>query len=547
MENVTNLLYYGDNLDILRRHVKDETVDLVYLDPPFNSNATYNVLFAEKNGSKAASQIQAFTDTWTWTQESESIFAEIVTSGGRVADCLQAFRKFLGECDMLAYLVMMAPRLVELRRVMKQTASIYLHCDPTASHYLKMLMDAVFGSINFRNEIIWKRTFAHGNVSRNYGSITDSILFFSKTNEYKWNQPIKALSEEEINRKYPFEDPDGRRWQSVTLRNPGRRPNLHYPYTASNGITYLPHPNGWSCNQERMQKYDQEGRLHFPNKQDGALRLKMYADESPGERLQNIWDDIPPISANAQERLGYPTQKPQALLERIISASSSPDDIIFDPFCGCGTTIAAAQSLGRPWIGIDITQLAITLIKRRLKDSFGEDVGFMVIGEPVSLPDAQRLAESDPYQFQCWALGLVGARPAEIKKGADKGIDGRIIFEGDKAGVFENVILSVKAGKTGSAHVRDLKGVLDREKAAIGVFISMQEPTSHMVTEAVTAGFYESAFWGKKYPKIQLLTVAELLAGKKIEMPPIRQVGATFKKAPRVVQEREDKQGKLQL
>ncbi len=281
----------------------------------------------------------------------------------------------------------------------------------------------------------------------------------------------------------------------------------------------------------------------------------------PGVPLQDIWTDIGPIGAQAAERLGYPTQKPEALLERIIVSSSNAGDVVLDPFCGCGTTIAAAQKLNRRWIGIDITHLAITLIKQRLKDSFGiepageralvakdqtsrvaetrADYGeptkrpFVVLGEPVSVPDAVELAASDPYQFQWWALGLVGARPVEGKKGADKGIDGRIVFQGDKKGTFESIILSVKAGKTGPAHVRDLRGVLDREKAAIGVLISMQEPSSPMKTEAATVGFFESDAWGK-FPRLQLLTVAELLAGKKIDMPPIRQVGATFKKAPKV-------------
>jgi len=287
----------------------------------------------------------------------------------------------------------------------------------------------------------------------------------------------------------------------------------------------------WRCPVETMKKHDADGRLHFTNK--GGIRIKRYLEEMKGIPLQDVWTDIFPINSQAAERLGYPTQKPVALLERIISASSNPGDVVLDPFCGCGTTIAAAQKLGRPWIGIDITHLAINLIKVRLKDSFGESAKFKVLGEPVSVPDAERLAESDPYQFQWWALGLVGARPVEQKKGADKGIDGRIIFEGDKKGVFESVILSVKAGKTGSAHVRDLKGVLEREKAAIGVLISMQEPTKDMKIEAATAGFYESSLWNKKYPKIQLLTVAELLSGKTVEMPPIRQISATFKKAPK--------------
>lgn len=526
-----NTLYYGDNLDILRRYIPDESVDLVYLDPPFKSNQNYNVLFKEQNGSRAASQIRAFEDTWTWSSDDEELFADLVTRGDRVADCLRAFRTFLGPCDMLAYLVMMAPRMVELRRVMKPASSIYLHCDDVASHYLKILMDAVFGPVNFRNQIIWKRTFAHGNVTRNFGCVTDMLLFYSKGTSYIWNQPFKVLSKEEEKKKYPCLEPDGRRWQSVTLRNPGHRPNLHFPFTASNGVTYQPHPNGWSCNLERLEKYDREGRLHFPTTPDGALRLKMYADESPGERLQNIWIDIPPIAALAAERLGYPTQKPEALLERILLASSNEGDMVLDPFCGCGTTIAVAHKLSRRWIGIDITHLAITLMKTRLNDAFGNQVSYKVIGEPVSIPDAAALAESNPYQFQWWALGLVSARPVEQKKGADKGIDGKIIFQGDKPGQFEMVIISVKAGHVTANHVRDLRGVVDREKAAIGVLISMEDPTKPMQTEAITAGFFESKTWGRKYPKVQLLTVAELLAGKKIEMPPIRQVGATFKKA----------------
>jgi DNA modification methylase len=489
-----NTLYYGDNLDILRRYVKDESVDLVYLDPPFNSNTNYNVLFAEKDGSKAASQIQAFTDTWTWTQESESVFAEIVTAGGKVSDCLQAFRTFLGECDMLAYLVMMAPRLVELRRVLKPTGSIYLHCDPTASHYLKLVMDAVFGARRFRNEIIWHYSGWNKKLKASFESRTDILLFYGKGTEdeqtfHSWARP----------------------WSSTEEYVKVRKQKVHT---------------------------DETGRDYVLSDAGGGKRVGRYLDEAMavGAYGDNVWN-IDKINNSSKERLGYPTQKPEALLERIITASSNPGDVVLDPFCGCGTTIAAAQKLGRPWIGIDITHLAINLIKVRLKDAFGESAAFKTIGEPVSVPDAERLAESDPYQFQWWALGLVGARPVEQKKGADKGIDGRIIFQGDKPGTFENVILSVKAGKTGSAHVRDLKGVLEREKAAIGVLISMLKPPAQMKTEAVTAGFYESSLWGKKYPKVQLLTVAELLAGKKIEMPPIMQVQATFKKAPKARQQ----------
>ena len=534
-----NLLYYGDNLDVMKRHIKDEFVDLVYLDPPFKSNANYNVLFAEKDGSKAASQIRAFTDTWTWDQEDEAVFAELVTTDGKVADVLQAFHGFLGPCDLLAYLVMMAPRLVELRRVMKPTASIYLHCDPTASHYLKMLMDAIFGPENFRNEIVWQRTNAHNMRTKGYARVNDTLLFFSKSEDFLLNKQYTDYGPEQMKRFKP--DETGRLYKAENLTFSTVNPSRQFEWRGSK-----PPPNrSWGASIEQLEKMYAEGRILL--KRDGTPRLdgwKIYIDETKGKPLTTNWTDIPRISNTAAERLGYPTQKPEALLERIITASSNPGNIVLDPFCGCGTAVAVAQKLGRPWIGIDITYLAITLIKARLKDSFGDAVTFKTIGEPVSLPDAKQLAESDPYQFQWWALGLVRARPVEQKKGADKGIDGRIIFQGDERGSFETVIISVKAGHVTSNHVRDLKGVLDREKAAIGVLISMQEPTAPMRTEAVTAGFYEPGTWGQKYekwgqkyPKIQLLTVAELLAGKKIEMPPIRQVGATFKKAPKVTEQ----------
>ena len=265
MQMDKNTLYYGDNLKVLPS-IADESVDLIYLDPPFNSNADYNVLFKEKDGTQAAAQIKAFGDTWHWDQLASRTYQEVVEAGGRVSEVMQAFHRFLGGNDLLAYLSMMAPRLVELRRVLKQTGSIYLHCDPTASHYLKMLMDGVFGPENFRNEIVWKRTTAHSNVYRAYGDITDVLLFFSRASEFKWNQQYKTFDQAELERRFPNVDSDGRRWRSENMRNPGIRPNLHYPYTASNGITYQPHPHGWTTSLERMKELDKQGRLHFPAK-----------------------------------------------------------------------------------------------------------------------------------------------------------------------------------------------------------------------------------------------------------------------------------------
>jgi site-specific DNA-methyltransferase (adenine-specific) len=528
-----NQLYYGDNLEVLKMYVRDESVDLVYLDPPFNSRQDYNVLFAEKDGSQSSSQIHAFEDTWEWNIDAQRAYESIVEQGGRVADALRAFKTFLFNTDMMAYLAMMAPRLVELRRVLKETGSIYLHCDPTASHYLKILMDAVFGPQNFGNEITWKRTFAHGNVGRNFASVSDILLWYTKGPKYTWNQPFVPLNEGYVDAYYKFADPDGRRWRSVTLRNPGIRPNLQYPYTALNGVTYKHHPNGWVWTQERMHKADEDGRLLYPRKPEGALMMKQYLDESKGVRLANIWDDIGPIGAQAQERLGYPTQKPEALLERIIKASSNEGDVVLDPFCGCGTTVQVAQRLNRRWIGIDITHLAIGLIKKRLSDAFGHEIKqtYDVVGEPTDYQGAAALAAEDKYQFQWWALGQVGARPADQKKGADRGIDGRLYFHDDDSGQSKQIVFSVKAGGVSVPQIRDLVGVLTREKAEIGVFLTFDPPTKPMLKEAAEAGFYKSTD-GTTYPKLQILTVQQILDGKQPEYP-LHRRDATFKKAPR--------------
>jgi DNA modification methylase len=545
-----NVLYYGDNLDIMRRYVPDESVDLVYADPPFKSDQNYNVLFAEKDGSRAASQIRAFDDTWSWDSEDEGVFRDIVTGGGKVADALQAFHRFIGPCDMLSYLVMMVPRLMECHRVLKPTGSMYLHCDPAASHYLKMLMDSTFGPQNFRNEIIWERTTGR-KAGCQYGRVHDVVLFYSKAANMTWNAPTVPQDEATAKGHDMMQDAGGV-YRVSDLTGAGQGPARRF------GDREIAPPPGrhWQFDQAGIDDLMQKGRVVFSR--GGKPRLKTYVKDLPGVSVRDIWTDVEPINAAAAERLGYPTQKPEALLERIIRASSNEGDVVMDPFCGCGTAVVVAHRLNRRWIGIDITHLAITLMKQRLEDAFGIEPsvsvakpepgkvqeggaeygdptkrGFRVVGEPVSAPDAAALAASDPYQFQWWALGLVGARPVEGKKGADKGIDGKIVFQGDSAMKFESVIISVKAGSTGVAHVRDLRGVVEREKAAIGVLITMQDHTGPMHDEAVTAGLYESATWGRRYPKIQLLTVADLLAGKQIEMPPVKQVGATFKKAPR--------------
>jgi DNA modification methylase len=523
-----NRLYYGDNLEVLQRYVKDETVDLVYLDPPFNSRQDYNVLFAEKDGSQSSSQIHAFEDTWEWNIDAQRAFEQIVEQGGRVADTLRAFKTFLFNSDMMAYLAMMAPRLVELRRVLKETGSIYLHCDPTASHYLKILMDAVFGPQFFVNEITWKRTTAHADAKQGrkaFGNVSDILLFYSKSANYVFNYQHQPYTEEYL-KKYNYLDAAGRRYRLDNLTGPGGAAKGNPSYEVM-GVTRF-----WRYSRERMAQLIEEGRI-IQTKPGSVPQYKRYLDEMPGNPIQNIWDDIFPINSQAQERLGYPTQKPEALLERILKASSNEGDLVLDPFCGCGTTVQVAQRLNRRWIGIDITHLAIGLIKKRLSDAFGPEIRerYEVVGEPTDYAGAAELAAQDKYQFQWWALGQVGARPAEQKKGADRGIDGRLYFHDDDSGQSKQIIFSVKAGGVTVPQVRDLVGVLTREKAEIGVFISFDPPTKPMLKEAAEAGFYKSTD-GTTYPKLQILTIQQILDSRQPAFP-LHRRDATFKKAPR--------------
>ncbi|MEW5911303.1 MAG: DNA methyltransferase [Thermodesulfobacteriota bacterium] len=524
-----NKLYYGDNLDILRRYIADESVDLVYLDPPFKSDQDYNVLFAEQDGTRSAAQIRAFQDTWRWDEGAVAAFEEAVRSDGRVAATMQAFHTMLGASDMLAYLSYMAPRLVQLRRVLKETGSIYLHCDPTASHYLKLLMDSVFSPINFKAEIVWKRTDAHNDAKqggKKFGRVHDIILYYSKSKDFVWNHQYLPLPETTIEKWYRnVEEKTGRRYNKADLT--AARPGGDTKYRWKGVLP--PEGRYWAYSKKNMEKLEKEGRIVYSS--SGRPYMKRYLDESRGVPLQDMWVDISMVRGIGKERLGYPTQKPLALLERIIGASSNEGDIVLDPFCGCGTAIDAAQKLNRRWVGIDITHLAITLIKHRLHSAYGSAVAFDVIGEPVDQAGAKDLAAADPWQFQWWALGLVDARPVEQKKGADKGVDGRLFFRDQEKGGLKQIVISVKAGTTGPAHVRELRGVVEREGAAIGLLITMQDFTRKMREEAADAGFYESP-GGTRHPRLQLRTVAELLEGQGLDYPRYAE-NVTFKKAPK--------------
>ncbi len=541
-----NYLYYGNNLDILRHRIAPASVDLVYLDPPFNSNADYNVIFREQSGEKSAAQIKAFTDTWHWIKEdgdqsTERAYEDILTNApDNVAKMLESMVRFIGRNDVTAYLVMMTQRLVELHRALKPTGSLYLHCDPTASHYLKIVLDTIFGPQHYRTEIVWKRSSAHSDTKQGraiHGHIHDTILFYTKSDEWTWNPQFTPYSQEYIDEFYRYSEPGtGRRYRlgDLTAAKPGGDTDYEWKGVRPYKGRY------WAYSRTNMEKFEADGRLVYTK--SGMPNYKRYLDEMPGVSLQDIWTDIRPISGLAAERMGYPTQKPLALLERMIAASSNPGDVVLDPFCGCGTAICAAEKLGRHWIGIDVTHLAVSLMKSRLKDMFGLDANkdYKVWGEPTDVAGARNLALDDRYQFQYWAVSLVEAtaqdQERQQKKGADKGIDGIIPFIDGYNRRREVVVVQVKSGHVTSSHIRDLKGVLDREKAAMGLYICLESPTKDMLEEANNAGFYSSERWTSRhgdhrFPRIQIRTVEELLAGRDFDLPP-RPV--QFKQAARV-------------
>jgi site-specific DNA-methyltransferase (adenine-specific) len=513
----TNVLYYGDNLDILRKHIPDNSIDLIYLDPPFSSKKDYNIIFKEPTGELSQAQIKAFSDSWHWDRSAEDTFQDIILNGPpKVAKLISAMCEGIGRNDVMAYLVMMTIRLIELRRVLKDTGSLYLHCDPTASHYLKLVLDQIFGSQNFRNEIIWKRSSAHSDVvqgARQFGRIHDIIFFYTKAAERRWNTIYVSYDEEYVERIYRYVDADGRRYQTQPLHAAKPGGDTLYEWKGKKP----PPGRYWAFSKENMERLEREGRIVYSK--TGTPRYKIYLDESLGAPAQDLWPDVLPVHNWPRERLGYQTQKPLALLERIIKASSNEGDVVLDPFCGCGTAVVAAQKLNRRWIGIDVTHLAITVMRNRLQSSF-PGIQFEVIGEPKDFTGACALAQQDRYQFQWWALSLVRAQPlsGERKKGADAGIDGVIYFMDDHGDKAKRAVVQVKSGHVHVGDIRELKSIV--ELNAIGIFITLAQPTEPMRVEAVGAGYYHSPLWNRDYPKIQILTIEELLQGKKVDMPP---------------------------
>jgi DNA modification methylase len=536
-----NTLYYGDNLEILRKYIKDESVDLIYLDPPFNSQRAYNVIFPDKTGKFSTAQIQAFEDTWSWGTESQQAFDEIMMGkySLELKDMIKAFKEFMGPSNLMAYLTMMAVRLVEMHRVLKMTGSIYLHCDPTASHYLKVLLDQIFGVANFRTEIIWKRSSAHSDAKQGrtqHGRIHDVILFYTRSDNWTWNQLFTDYDPEYVNAFYQHVEPGtGRRYTLGDLVGPGGAAKGNPQYEVMGVLRF------WRYSQDKMKELIRDGRV--VQSAPGAVpRYKRYLDEMPGVPLQDIWTDIGPVSSQSKDRLGYPTQKPVALLERIIQESSNESDVIMDPFCGCGTAIAAGEKLSRKWIGIDVTHLAISLIKKRITDHF-PDAKFEVVGEPRSLDDAQVLFKQSACQFESWAVSLIGGQPYKSAGGGDTGIDGFLYFQ-DFEGNYHRIIIEVKGGGYQPKDVRSLAHVLQREESPMGILIALEPPTKGMLSAAAELGKWAMPGSRKSYPVMQIMTIQDFFDGKKPELP---DTSETLKKAKREVREREKKKNQPKL
>ena len=525
-----NQLFYGDNLEVLRKHIRDETVDLCYIDPPFNSKRNYNQIY-NNVGKEDQAQAQAFIDTWTWDDYANQGLKEIQENyQGRFTaqsiDLISGLTKVLGKGSLLAYLISMTLRIVEIHRVLKPTDSFYLHCDPTASHYLKIVLDAIFCAQggDYKNEITWKRQSAHSDAKKKFCDITDIIFYFVKSLKAEFFPQYGKHDANYVEKFYRHDDNDGRgMYQLADMTSPNPRPNIMYEWL---GFPYP--PMGWRYQLVTMQKLHDEGRIYYPQHSDGRFditkrpRLKRYLNEQEGSIITNIWTDIQSLTPHAAERLGYPTQKPFSLLERIIKASSNEGDVVLDAYCGCGTSVAVSQRLNRRWIGIDITYQSISLILKRLEDAFGKGVleNIVLNGIPKDMESAQALAlkqdDRTRKEFEKWAVLTYSNNRAIInqKKGSDKGVDGIAYFTGDKDEP-EKIILQVKSGKVNSSDIRDLQGTMTRESAALGVFITLNKPTKDMNKEAKEAGIYQSRFMSQPTDKIRIVTIQEIIEEQK--------------------------------
>ena len=531
-----NKLYYGDNLAIMEGMAK-YSVDLVYLDPPFKSQQNYNLLYKTLTGKPVPEQAEAFCDTWEMDAEKDRIARNmpvLMKQYGVEQYYVDFWRLWMQalrhtQPHLLAYLIYMVQRLLHMKVILKPTGAIYLHCDPAASHYIKVMMDGIFGHTNFRSEIIWKRTSAHSGAKR-YGPVHDVILYYTVSDEYIWNKQFQDYDPVYVDAFFTHEDEEGRRWRRTDLTGPGTRkgdsglPWKDYDPT-DRGRHWQP-PSyfyekyhsivGEDLAQygliDRLDKLEEAGLIHRPKKEGGMPQGKRYLEDAPGVPLQDIWTDIKPIHNISSKRLGYPTQKPMAVLDRIIRSSTNEGDVVFDPFCGCGTTIYAAHEANRQWIGCDVAILAVRLVEGQLLERYGlvEGENYEEHGIPNSVASALALFQHDPFQFEHWAVEYVGGFPT--KKTGDKGIDGRIYFETKKdLGVM---VLSVKGGNIRPTDIRDLIGVLSVEHGCeLAGFISNKEPSKAMKAAAGQAGQWE--YEGVAYDRVQLLTVKDLVEDKK--------------------------------
>ena len=528
---VNNLLFYGDNLEVMRSKIKDETIDLCYIDPPFNSKRNYFQIY-NNIGKEDVAQAQAFIDIWTWNELAINGYQEIITNyqgcyTKQTIELMKGLKGVLSESPLLAYIVGMTQRINEIQRVMKPTGSFYLHCDPTASHYLKLALDSVFcpRGGDYLNEIVWKRSTGKSLTSRKLANDHDVIFNYSKSQNYTWNNEGCFISydvtnlSEKTRKKYCYKDSDGRMYRLDNLANPNPdRPNLTYEFL---GFTKV-----WRWTKERMNKAYEDG-LVIQTKPGNIPCLKRYLDEQKGRPIGNVWDDIPPLNSQAQERLGYPTQKPESLLERIIQASSNEGDTVLDAFCGCGTSVAVAHRLRRQWMGIDITYQSIAVVLKRLEDSFGATIfdNLILNGIPKDMDSAIALANKKDdrlrKEFEKWAVLIYTNNRAAIndKKGADKGVDGYAYMMTSKD-TTERIIFQVKSGGVSRNSIATLRGDMQREEAKVAILITLEEPTKNMKDEAASAGFYHHELMGRNYPSIQIVTVREMLEeDKRIELP----------------------------
>jgi len=515
-----NYLHLGDCLDVLRREIPDESADLIYIDPPFNSKRNYNIFFDDK---EIQTQRVAFEDTWSLKKIQDSLIELQSLKTEKIHRLLTTYSEVAPSA--FPYLVMISLRLLELHRVLKPNGSFYLHCDPTMSHYLKTLCDIIFKVENFRNEITWKRTFAHSSAKR-YGNIHDVIFFYSKTDSFVWNKVYQKYDQEYIETFFDCIDENGKRYMRMDLTGSGISKGV--TGQAWRGIDVTSKGRHWAYTPDTLDKFDKEGKIHWTKKEGGMPRLKRYPEDQPGVLIQDIWNDIRPIHNLARERLGYPTQKPKALLERILKASSNEGDVVLDAFCGCGTTVDAAEGLKRNWIGIDISPVAVSLIRRRLEKTYGKGLSrYEIRGVPKDEQSAIKLWEQNPFAFQDWWITEFEAFSTTYSgKGADRGVDGIAKYLIDSNNNTVKAAFQVKGGKVQSKDIDALLGAMDKHRCELGVFLTISEPTKPMLETAAKSGTVETP--GYRFPKLQILTLSEFFSDKHLKLP---QTNITFDSA----------------